>query len=227
MRRLAGGLLLLSSIVSSCASPPPSLPATVLFARQVDEAEKDYDRNLFLSYRKDGLLSAPVTLEKETRLSLTPPLPSRFTFTVQVPSEALLKFAIGVSTLGEETFSNPVQFAIYVDEELRFEQAVRRGQPNVWLRQTVDLSEWAGKTVRLGFETAARGMSPEGGGSAFLPAWGNPVLDGLMADTSGREETNLVLISVDCLRADHVSAYGYERKTTPQHRSIRDRRSPL
>ncbi len=215
MRRLAGGLLLLSSIVSSCASPPPSLPATVLFARQVDEAEKDYDRNLFLSYRKDGLLSAPVTLEKETRLSLTPPLPSRFTFTVQVPSEALLKFAIGVSTLGEETFSNPVQFAIYVDEELRFEQAVRRGQPNVWLRQTVDLSEWAGKTVRLGFETAARGMSPEGGGSAFLPAWGNPVLDGLMADTSGREETNLVLISVDCLRADHVSAYGYERKTTP------------
>ncbi len=218
MTRLAARLFLLSSIVSSCASPLPSPPAPVLFARQVDEAEKNYDQNLFLSYRKDGLLSAPVTLGKETRLSLTPPLPSRLTFTVQVPTEALLEFSIGVSTLGEETFSNPVQFAIYVDEEVRFEQAVRRGQPNAWLQQTVDLSEWAGKTIRLGFETVARGMSPEGVGRAFLPAWGNPVLSGSPPDISnmsGKERANLVLISVDCLRADHVSAYGYERTTTP------------
>ena len=30
-----------------------------------------------------------------------------------------------------------------------------------------------------------------------------------------RTERTLVLISVDCLRADHVSAYGYARNTTP------------
>ena len=89
--------------VPCCASPPenPSLP--VLFARQVDEAEKDYDETLFRSYRKGGLLSAPVTLGKETRRSLTPPVPSRLTFTVPIPAEPLLSFSIGVSTLGEQT----------------------------------------------------------------------------------------------------------------------------
>ena len=197
--------------VPCCASPPenPSLP--MLFARQVDEAEKDYDETLFRSYRKDGLLSAPVTLGKETRRSLTPPVPSRLTFTVPIPVEPLLSFSIGVSTLGEQTLVRPVRFTIYVDEDIAFEETLRE-QPNVWLPRTVDLSEWSGRTVRLGFETGVPGRSLDGTGSAFLPAWGNPVLDGPSANEDG---TNLVLISVDCLRADHVGAYGYARNTTP------------
>ena len=197
--------------VPCCVSPPenPSLP--MLFARQIDEAEKDYDETLFLSYRKDGLLSAPVTLEKETRRSLTPPVPSRLTFTVPIPAEPLLSFSIGVSTVGEPTLVQPVRFNIYVDDEVAFEETVH-DQPNVWLSRTVDLSEWSGRTVRLGFETLVRGRSLMSASGTFLPAWGNPVLDGSSANEDG---TNLVLISVDCLRADHVSAYGYARSTTP------------
>ena len=207
--------------VSSCASPPenPSLP--VLFARQVNKAEKDYDETLFLSYRKDGLLSAPVTLGKETRRSLTPPVPSRLTFTIPIPAEPLLSFSIGISTLGEQTLVQPVRFTIYVDEDIAFEETVRN-QPNIWLPRTVDLSKWSGRTVRLGFQTVVRGRSPEGTGSAFLPAWGNPMLDGSPANEDG---TNLVLISVDCLRADHVSTYGYAATsvsswTLPTHMSM-------
>ena len=133
--------------VSSCASPPenPSLP--VLFARQVNKAEKDYDEALFLSYRKDGLLSAPVTLGKETRRSLTPPVPSRLTFTIPIPAEPLLSFSIGISTLGEQTLVQPVRFTIYVDEDIAFEETVRN-QPNIWLPRTVDLSKWSGRAGR-------------------------------------------------------------------------------
>ena len=197
--------------VPCCASSPenPSLP--VLFARQVDEAEKDYDETLFRSYRKDGLLSAPVTFGKETRRSLTPPVPSRLTFTVPIPVEPLLSFSIGVSTFGEQTLVRPVRFTIYVDEDIAFKETVR-DQPNVWLPRTVDLSEWSGRTVRLGFEIVLRGTSLKNDGVAFFPAWGNPVLDGSPANEDGM---NLVLISVDCLRADHVSTYGYTRNTTP------------
>ena len=104
-----------------------------------------------------------------------------------------------------------VRFTIYVDEDIVFEETVR-DRPNVWLPCTVDLSEWSGRTVRLGFETVLRRRSPKDAGGAFLPAWGNPVLDGSPANENG---TNLVLISADCLRADHVSAYGYARNTTP------------
>ena len=143
----------------------------MLFARQADEAEKDYDETLFRSYRKDGLLSAPVTLGKETRRSLTPPVPSRLTFTVPIPVEPLLSFSIGVSTLGEQTLLRPVRFTIYVDEDIAFKETVR-DQPNVWLPRTVDLSEWSGRTVRLGFETVLRGTSLKNDGGTFLPGLG-------------------------------------------------------
>ena len=35
------------------------------------------------------------------------------------------------------------------------------------------------------------------------------------ADRSTEDGVNLVLISIDCLRADHVHSYGYPRRTTP------------
>ena len=42
--------------------------------------------------------------------------------------------------------------------------------------------------------------------------WGNPVL----VDRSTRPAMpSIVLVSVDCLRADHLSAYGYPRETSP------------
>ena len=205
------------------AAPPenPSLP--VLFARQVDEAEKDYDETLFLSYRKGGLLSAPVTLGKETRRSLTPPVPSRLTFTLPIPAEPLLSFSIGVSTLGEQTLVQPVRFTIYVDEDIAFEETLY-DQPNVWLPRTVDLSEWSGRTVRLGFETGVPGRSLDGTGSAFLPAWGNPVLDGPSANEDG---TNLVLISVDCSSRRPCQRLRVREEYHPQYRWLRHRRSYL
>ena len=72
---------------------------------------------------------------------------------------------------GEQTLVRPVRFTIYVDEDIAFKETVR-DQPNVWLPRTVDLSEWSGRTVRLGFETVLRGTSLKNDGGAFLPAWG-------------------------------------------------------
>lgn len=37
----------------------------------------------------------------------------------------------------------------------------------------------------------------------------------LQGSCSGRKEINVLLISIDTLRADHLSAYGYRRKTSP------------
>ena len=47
---------------------------------------------------------------------------------------------------------------------------------------------------------------------ALFPLWGNPVLSTAEAKTG---TPKLFLISVDCLRADHVGTYGYARDTTP------------
>ncbi len=217
---LAGGIVV--CIAFGCRqSSPQNEP--FFFAKQVDVAEKNFDRNQFLSYRKDALLSTSVTMSNESRLSLTPPLPSRLTFEVDLPRKPTLQFSTGVSTLGTGGLPAPVAFALYVDvgngEEQCFENIVGRGKPNRWMKHQVDLSPWAGKKVRLTFATSVRETAFTAGrkastvaGQPFLPAWGSPVLDD-GSENSKRQD--IILISVDCLRADHVSAYGYNRETTP------------
>ena len=208
--------LFVSLSIFSCDASRPPANVPFFLARHVDTAEQDFDRNLFLSFRKDGLLAAPVTMNNETRLSLSPPLPSKLTFPVEVPLEPLLQFSIGVSSLGEDSLPRPVDFAIHVDtgdeQEVCFQETVRRAQSNIWFDRTVDLTPWSGQSIRLTFETSMRGTNVAQASGTLLPAWGRPVLDSSQQD---REGTNLVLISIDCLRADHLSAYGYHRNTTP------------
>jgi len=71
-----------------------------------------------------------------------------------------------------------------------------------WRDFDVSLARWAGTTVRLE-------LTLTGHCAAVV---GAPVVH----DTAARSEAkNLVLISIDTLRADHVGAYGYDGDTTP------------
>lgn len=73
-----------------------------------------------------------------------------------------------------------------------------------WVEIEADLAELGGETVDLLFET---GPAPPGS----LVVLGNPQLVGAGSDT----RPNVVLISLDTVRADHLSVYGYGRPTTP------------
>src|SRR5206468_871300 len=71
-----------------------------------------------------------------------------------------------------------------------------------WQETEVDLSPQAGAELRLllAARTAERGR-------ASLPVWARPAL---IDDTSaGAARPGIILLSLDTLRADHVSAYGY------------------
>ncbi|MEA2604694.1 MAG: hypothetical protein QOF89_5686 [Acidobacteriota bacterium] len=91
---------------------------------------------------------------------------------------------------------------VLVDRELLDREAPRR-----WQRAGIDadLEPLAGETVDLLFET---GSAPPGS----LVMWGNPLLVG----PAGESRPNVVLISLDTVRADHLSLYGYRRQTTPR-----------
>ncbi len=216
-----GSLLCLLGSASflRCTGPTPARP--FFFAKRVAHAEADFDPLQFRSVRKDGLLSSQVTMAGETQLSLTPPLPSRLTYAIQIPADPALTFSIGAALLGVRQLPAPVDFELHIDsgagEELIFSDTIRRAHPNRWMDREVDLSRWAKQKVRLTFETklgnirgrprktSARGL--------VLASWGNPVL---ISAGARRDGPNLILISVDCLRADHVGAYGYQRNTTPR-----------
>jgi arylsulfatase A-like enzyme len=188
------------------------------FVEHVSEADAEYNRARFQSFRKDGLLAAPMTLRGETRQSLTPPLPSNLSIHVRVPPEAVLRFAIAVQNLSDVDAWPPTEFRLSVVDgdqtETLFLEVLDRSQPNRWMDREVDLARWSGKTIRVDFRTRIDRPGNRSPWTArrILPLWGNPVLVGA---ARRRERPNLVLISIDCLRADHVGAYGYPRDTTP------------
>jgi len=116
--------------------------------------------------------------------------------------------------------TSPAQFRITVStpeggESGRaiFEDRVISGQSGrtgEWHRGEVDLGIEKQQSLLLEFEVFGDAeFEPIRG----FPAWSNPEL---ISWNDRITLPNIVLVSVDTLRADHLSLYGYERRTSPQ-----------
>lgn len=81
-----------------------------------------------------------------------------------------------------------------------------------WNDVEVDLSPYAGQTGRLIFESSRAGVVADVPSALALPLISEPVVVSLLPREQRR---NVVLVSIDTLRADHVGAYGYPRATSP------------
>ncbi len=181
----------------------------------------------------DSALPSPVTLAEETRPCLAAPTPSQVEVDVTLPPQPLLTFAIGVKKLPPlvEPPSSPsepkeevehkvvrkTRFIVRAGESEPTEEIFRReihpARNERWLDQVVNLRRFAGKRVRLRFETSVSGDAGNPRGSPqLLGFFAEPVVHNRASFSKGRA---VVLISIDTLRRDHVSVYGYPRPTTP------------
>ncbi len=196
---------------SSCGEREPPSPSRYFFVDHTENVGRE------LSLRRSTQLSTSITMADETRRSLVPPIPSRLEFDVEVPVDPVLRFAIGVFTFGEPGLAAAVEFNLQLDaggnQEEVFAGVVGRARPNLWLDHEVELSRWQGEKVRLIFETKRKGETGESSGERpALALWGKPVLS---SRSERSERPNVILISIDCLRSDHLGIYGYSRDTTP------------
>lgn len=132
---------------------------------------------------------------------------------VRLPPGAEIGFAAGVPP----NQPSPVRFRVVLTGEgedkvpsVVFEEVIG-GDPAVgWIDRVVDLSAFAGRTVRIALEVETEAdFDPLLG----LPMWANPVV---WAPTGEKRPPNVVLISIDTLRADRMSLYGHDRPTTPR-----------
>jgi len=157
-------------------------------------------------------LAAPVELKEETRKALTLELAASIALDLRLPEDPVLSFAIGASSRDRPTLLAPVIFRVLVDDTEVFQEVLRRSKGGEWFPRTVDLAPWSGRSARVVLEARLGGGGIAGTEDHVLAHWGNPVIR-----SRGRvpERPNLVLISIDCLRADHVGAYGYSQATTP------------
>jgi arylsulfatase A-like enzyme len=201
-----------------CSSGSSERNRPIYLIDHLEHAEGTFNQKQFLSFRKNASLSLSITFDGETRLSLAPPLPSRFAFDVRIPSNPVLRFAIAMSPLGDSKVWPPVEFRVLADtegeEEPLFTETLNRTQARRWLDREIDLAPWEGRRLRLILETRVRRPRERVVWTArrVMPLWGNPVLS---SKTYRGDKPSLILISIDCLRADHVGVYGYHRATTP------------
>ncbi|MCJ7580919.1 MAG: sulfatase [Candidatus Aminicenantes bacterium] len=168
-----------------------------------------------------SLLKRKIKLGREHLNALFAPPRSRYDFQVSIKEDAILEFGMGVISdqntkkikpekEGEEEgvrFSVLIESngakSILIEETLSIPSMEER---EVYVQKTLDLSSYQG-TVRLSFET-----SGENGAFSF---WTNPLIY-----PKEKSLSQIILISIDTLRADHLGVYGYERETSPNIDSL-------
>ncbi len=133
---------------------------------------------------------------------------------VEIPPGAALEFGMGV--LDPAALQGPVRFSVSACDgpacaPVFGETLDPAADPApAWEDRRVPLAALAGERRALLFETQHLAASPE----AFsLPVWSDPTL--LAAAGSPARRPNVILVSIDTLRADHLAAYGYPRNTSP------------
>jgi arylsulfatase A-like enzyme len=146
---------------------------------------------------------------------------------VRVPESARLDFGIGLEGDTSGTPLCDARFTIAVERgpqrEKIFSRTLER-EPGTdgpgWVDATVDLSGLAGSRVRFVFRTErASGEEEETKGNSvslfdWSPVWSSPILYSAQSERTVRKP-NIILISLDTLRADHLGCHGYNRDTSP------------
>ncbi|MBW2271806.1 MAG: sulfatase-like hydrolase/transferase [Deltaproteobacteria bacterium] len=134
------------------------------------------------------------------------------TASIDVVAGARLDFGIGILELARS--QGPVAFSVEAcEEEAGCRELFREllaSEPAGWHDRSLALDELAGRRVR--FEFATEILSPAEQAWS-LPLWSNPTL--FVPSQRRAEDFNIVLISLDTLRADHLTSYGYPLDTAP------------
>jgi arylsulfatase A-like enzyme len=149
-------------------------------------------------------LAYAIDLADLTRLG-TPP--------VEIPEAAELEFGIGL--LEPDWGWDPVEFSVRACEGDRCETLFAETfDPSgaagaAWRDRRVSLASLAGRTLAFHFE--ATRLSEEAPFS--FPVWANPTV--YAPAPRDDQHPNVILLSIDTLRADHLGSYGYRHDTAP------------
>ncbi|MEE9576761.1 MAG: sulfatase [Gemmatimonadota bacterium] len=164
-------------------------------------------------YAEEPLGVTDLSREQQNRRSLFVHAPSRVSYRVRVPEGGRLDVGLGVLREDE-----PVTFRVEaIDDgaaanggqaEVLFERTYEEAER--WGQISVDLSAFAGRAITLTLATDSK--TP--GTVAF---WGSPIVSRAPGAAAGpRRKPNIIFYVIDGGGADYMSAYGYNRRTTPE-----------
>jgi arylsulfatase A-like enzyme len=146
--------------------------------------------------------------------ALLAPPKSRFDFTLNLPAESHLEFGVGIYNERGYTEQKTAVFKILAESEgtskVIFEKELtitdQRLREQIFMAK-IDLSSHAKKKTQLSFITE---LPKSSSSNHVFPFWFNPIIYRRV-----EKKPNIILISLDTLRADHIGSYGYSRNTSP------------
>lgn len=146
------------------------------------------------------------TLDDETRAArlAVPGAPLRWPVTP--PAGAALRFGVGVPEASAAAGRFEVRAIDGAREQTLFSRQVSPGSG--WLDDEVELDDFAGRDIVLDFRFDGPAVEPPVG----FAAWSSPEI----VAAGSAPPPNIVLLSIDTLRPDHLSLAGYSRPTSPQ-----------
>lgn len=148
--------------------------------------------------------------------------------TFEMTETSELQFAVGSSPASWELMSGEYEFSVWAlvdDAPVKkvfsiLQDPHKNPEHRAWTECRVDLSEFVGQKVKLGFQTrTVRGQSSY----AWL-GWGDPVLIGSVGLSAPAKEAlgtkkpqhpHIIVITGDALRRDHVGCYDTTHVHTP------------
>ncbi len=131
--------------------------------------------------------------------------PFEFSTTIRVPDGRRLWFGLARDGGGASSIPVSIQAHAEGDSRTLFEHDLDPGTPG-WQEFDVDLSALGEQEVTLEFVTGSSGSGPE-------PA--RVLWSTLYVGPDRRERPDVFLFLIDTLVPGHLSAYGYERETSP------------
>jgi len=173
----------------------------------------------------DRLVPQRLRLPGADRRVALAPTPVHLTYHVDVKAGARLEFAVAALPLAVRVRSGGLSLAAFAERgpNVRIRLEEEGGASSVlWERSlasadsyafhpaAVDLSAWAGDTVRLHLEAEQPGEGSVSG-EHVLVAWAEPALTNEVPDA----RPNVLVLLLDTLRADRLGCYGAGRDLTP------------
>jgi arylsulfatase A-like enzyme len=157
-----------------------------------------------------------VEIDDETRESIVLPAPARVWVPVRLPDrEPVLRLGAAV-VVGADLGDARVEIEVRAADAAGGERPVGlalEGVGHSWRDASLDLSPLAGRDCTVTI-TAMRAAAADGTDARFGIAIGTPVVEGLPADPASLPD-DVVLISLDTVRADRLALYGAGRDTSP------------
>jgi arylsulfatase A-like enzyme len=148
------------------------------------------------------------TLAHNSRFVLPAPPPS---FPLTVAPGAIAHISFGVSSSAWELGAQEIEFVVAFrsgsEEHVLLSRRMDRNSPDGWQEADIPLQAVAGRSGELHLQANVQGQLA----FAELIYWTPPSVGPVYGDM----RPNIVLVSIDTLRADHLGCYGYARDTSP------------